>query len=258
MVRAVALRISIGRSRQMRLLASLAAALAAAHRSPASAAVAGGWSYAVLARQRRSQAAAFRGRTALAEAWLDLPAALPDAGTASFLRSGGRIGPSVGCTASRSAIRSILTAMATARSCTSRRARSGGASFRPRRRTVRPARRSPTRARPMRQGRSGCFRLKRGRSAELGGPPPSQARPGGVRVTAAGARLSPSDRSGDLSVEPHQVVLGEPESTDGRLRLYSTLRPVPIVAVEPGRQLCGAVGRGRIGPSIRPLSEGTG
>ena len=59
-----------------------------------------------------------------------------------------------------------------------------------------------------------------------------------------------------LGVEPQQVVLGEAESADRGLRSYAAVRSMPVVTVEPSRQLCGAVIRGRIGPGIGPFPEG--
>jgi hypothetical protein len=61
--------------------------------------------------------------------------------------------------------------------------------------------------------------------------------------------------SGQLDVGPQQVVPGQGESADGCFRFYATVRPMPIVSVQPdGEFLCAAIGRG-IGLSVRPLPE---
>lgn len=42
-----------------------------------------------------------------------------------------------------------------------------------------------------------------------------------------------------LAVEPQEVVLGQTESADRRLRFYTTVGPVPVVLVQPDRQFLG-------------------
>jgi hypothetical protein len=42
-------------------------------------------------------------------------------------------------------------------------------------------------------------------------------------------------------VEPQQVVSGQTESTDGCFSTDAGVRPVPIVAVQPVRQLFGSL-----------------
>jgi len=44
----------------------------------------------------------------------------------------------------------------------------------------------------------------------------------------------------DLAAEPQEVVLGQTVSADGRLRFYPAVRPMPVVLVQPVRQLFGA------------------
>jgi hypothetical protein len=80
-----------------------------------------------------------------------------------------------------------------------------------------------------------------------------------VQASLEGSRLPVThdgwaDRAG-LVVEPQQVVVGESESADGRLRFYAAMRAMPVAAVEPRRQLCGAVRRGRIGAGLRLAEE---
>lgn len=43
-----------------------------------------------------------------------------------------------------------------------------------------------------------------------------------------------------LGVEPQEVVLGQTEPADRRLRFYTTVGSVPVVLVQPDRQLLGA------------------
>jgi hypothetical protein len=43
-----------------------------------------------------------------------------------------------------------------------------------------------------------------------------------------------------LGVEPQEVVLGQTEPADWRLRFYTTVGSVPVVLVQPDRQLLGA------------------
>src|SRR4029077_15995626 len=43
-----------------------------------------------------------------------------------------------------------------------------------------------------------------------------------------------------LDVEPQEVVLGQIEPADRRLRFYTTVGSVPVVLVQPDRQLLGA------------------
>ena len=50
----------------------------------------------------------------------------------------------------------------------------------------------------------------------------------------------PPVRNCALGVEPQEVVLGQTEPADGRLRIYTTVGPVPVVLVQPERQLLGA------------------
>ena len=40
-----------------------------------------------------------------------------------------------------------------------------------------------------------------------------------------------------LDVEPQDVVLGQTEATDGSLIIDTGMRPMPVVSVQPGRQL---------------------
>jgi transcription elongation factor-like protein len=44
----------------------------------------------------------------------------------------------------------------------------------------------------------------------------------------------------DLVVEPQQVVSGQAESADWRLRSYTAMRSVPVVAVKPSREFGGS------------------
>jgi hypothetical protein len=55
-------------------------------------------------------------------------------------------------------------------------------------------------------------------------------------------------------VEPQQVVPGETESADGCFIIDAGMRPVPIVAVQPERQLLGSLPRVLIGLSVSPLA----
>src|SRR5580693_4050818 len=57
-----------------------------------------------------------------------------------------------------------------------------------------------------------------------------------------------------LAVEPQQVVPGETESADGCFIIDAGMRPVPIVAVQPERQLLGSLPRVLIGLSVSPLA----
>ena len=47
---------------------------------------------------------------------------------------------------------------------------------------------------------------------------------------------------GDLAVESHDVVTGQAESADGCLCLQATMWAMPVIAVQPVRQLLGAAG----------------
>ena len=45
---------------------------------------------------------------------------------------------------------------------------------------------------------------------------------------------------GALGVEPQQVVLGQTEAADWRLRFYPPVRPMPVVSMKPVGQFLGA------------------
>jgi DNA-binding CsgD family transcriptional regulator len=47
-------------------------------------------------------------------------------------------------------------------------------------------------------------------------------------------------RDPHLGVEPQEVVLGQAEPADGCLRFYTPVRAVPVIFVQPDRQLLGA------------------
>jgi hypothetical protein len=57
-------------------------------------------------------------------------------------------------------------------------------------------------------------------------------------------------------VEPEQVVLGQSESADRRLRVYPTVRPMPVVLMRPSRKFLRTVVRRGVGLSIGPFPEG--
>jgi hypothetical protein len=52
-------------------------------------------------------------------------------------------------------------------------------------------------------------------------------------------RFAP-DRLPALAVEPQQVVLGQTEAADWRLRFYPPVRPMPVVSMKPVGQFLGA------------------
>src|SRR5438874_705104 len=58
-----------------------------------------------------------------------------------------------------------------------------------------------------------------------------------------------------LTVEPQEVVLGESESADRRLRFYTTVRPMPVVLVQPDRKFVGATVGCGIGLGVSPFPE---
>src|SRR5438105_15692847 len=58
-----------------------------------------------------------------------------------------------------------------------------------------------------------------------------------------------------LDVEPQEVVLGETESADRRLRFYTTVRPMPVVLVQPDRKFVGATVGCGIGLGVSPFPE---
>src|SRR5579863_5290848 len=59
----------------------------------------------------------------------------------------------------------------------------------------------------------------------------------------------------ELAVEPQQVVLGEAEAADGCLRIQATMRPVPVVAMQPSQQFCGAAIGVGVWLSVGPLAQ---
>jgi hypothetical protein len=58
-----------------------------------------------------------------------------------------------------------------------------------------------------------------------------------------------------LAVEPQQVVLGQAKAADGWPCADTAMRPVPIVAVKPLRQLGGAFVGGVVGAGIGPFAQ---
>src|ERR1700691_1270887 len=59
-----------------------------------------------------------------------------------------------------------------------------------------------------------------------------------------------------LNVEPQQVVLGQAESADRCLRFYPTVRPMPVVLMQPSREFLSTVVRRGVGLGISPFPEG--
>ena len=57
-----------------------------------------------------------------------------------------------------------------------------------------------------------------------------------------------------LAVEPQDVVLGQAESADRCLRLQATVWAMPVVAMQPVRQLGGALIGMQIGAGICPFA----
>ncbi len=66
-------------------------------------------------------------------------------------------------------------------------------------------------------------------------------------------KLKTSSR-GMLDVEAQEVVHGEMEFGDGWLELKSGVRAVPVVAMEPGVEMVGAVGGVGIDGGIGPFA----
>ena len=58
-----------------------------------------------------------------------------------------------------------------------------------------------------------------------------------------------------LAVEPQQVVPCQPDSADGWPGLETGVWPVPIVAVQPGREMRGALVGGVVDVGIGPLAQ---
>ena len=57
-----------------------------------------------------------------------------------------------------------------------------------------------------------------------------------------------------LDVEPQQVVLGQAEAADRRLRFYPAVRAMPVVSMQPEREFFGAPIRGGIGLGVGPFA----
>ena len=65
-------------------------------------------------------------------------------------------------------------------------------------------------------------------------------RPESGLVQSRSRSAAEASGAGGLAVEPQEVVLGQTEPADRRLRFYTTMGPVPVVLMQPGRQLLGA------------------
>src|SRR6202163_2532506 len=66
-------------------------------------------------------------------------------------------------------------------------------------------------------------------------------RPGHEIVSVSRSRqIDPTPMHHALAVEPQQVVLGQTEAADWRLRFYPAMRPMPIVSMKPVGQFLGA------------------
>jgi hypothetical protein len=58
-----------------------------------------------------------------------------------------------------------------------------------------------------------------------------------------------------LAVKPQEVVLGQSESADRRLRIYTAVGPMPVVLVQPDWKLVGAPVGCEIGFGLGPFPQ---
>ena len=70
-----------------------------------------------------------------------------------------------------------------------------------------------------------------------------------------GVKRWPPGKTRLLAVEPQQVVPCQPDSADGWPGLETGVWPVPIVAVQPGREMRGALVGGVVDVGIGPLAQ---
>src|SRR5436190_14580852 len=94
------------------------------------------------------------------------------------------------------------------------------------------------------------------RARRFGGTQVAVARVPSVLAAERGEKARPGCRVVlALAVEPQEVVLGETESADRRLRFYTTVRPMPVVLVQPDRKFVGATVGCGIGLGVSPFPE---
>src|SRR5438067_5941392 len=99
-------------------------------------------------------------------------------------------------------------------------------------------------------------RVARGRARITPAPGGNQPLQIGAAITSHPRRPRMAERvERHPGVEPQEVVLGETESADRRLRFYTTVRPMPFVLVQPDRKFVGATVGCGIGLGVSPFPE---